>query len=85
MLEGILLTVVLGYVFSYIALKIIYWLFDRPATPKQREEWRKKIDDDHQRWLSSPEFQKLNQERLNRLRCEQQPERTESLPLYSAK
>lgn len=82
MLEGILLTVVLGYVFSYIALKIIHWIFDRPATPKQREKWLKKIDDDQKAWLSSPEFQKLNQERLNRQQPAQRPAQTESSPLY---
>ena len=38
MLEGILLTAVLVYVFSYTAVKIIGWLFDRPQTPGQRQE-----------------------------------------------
>lgn len=37
MLEGILLTVVLGYVFSYVALAIIHWVFDRPMTPEKRQ------------------------------------------------
>ena len=85
MLEGLVVTIILGYVFSYIALKIIYAVFDRPATLKQREQWRKKIDDDQKRWLSSPEFQKLKQEQLNKLLSEQPPEHTESPHLYSAK
>lgn len=78
MLEGVLLTAVLTYVFSYIAVKLIQWVFDRPATPKQRELWKREIDERQERWLNSPEFQKLNQERLSRLQCAQEPERTES-------
>ena len=38
MLEGILLTAVLVYVFSYTAVKIIGWFIDRPKTPVQRQE-----------------------------------------------
>lgn len=64
MLEGLLVTMVLSYVFSYIAVNTLKAIFDRPSTPKQQEKWRKKIDEDQARWLSSPEFQKLNQQRL---------------------
>ena len=39
MLEGILLTIVLSYAFGYIALKAIYFLFDRPEKPEQRKQW----------------------------------------------
>ena len=43
MLEGILLTVVLGYVFSYVALRVIYFLFDRPESPESRQRWIQEI------------------------------------------
>lgn len=64
MLEGILVTMVLSYIFSYIAVGVLKAIFDRPSTPKQQDKWRKKIDEDQKLWLSSPEFQKLNQQRL---------------------
>lgn len=81
MLEGILLTAVLGYVFGYVALKGIHFLIDW-ETERDCQKIRQRIDEEQKRWLSSPEFQKLNQERLNRLQSAQLPERTESLPLY---
>ena len=39
MLEGILLAVVLSCVFGYLALQLIYFLFDRPESPERRKRW----------------------------------------------
>lgn len=78
MLEGLLVTIILGYVFGYIALKIIHAIWDRPATPKQRDGWRKNIEEEQDKWLNSAEFQRLNRERLNKLQPEQQRQHTES-------
>ena len=78
-------TIIVGCAFGYIALKLILFLFDRPMTPKQRQRWNDEIDAKQEAWLNSPEFQKLNQERLSRLQHAQQPEHKGcSLP-YSAK
>ena len=38
MLEAILLTIVLVYVFGYLLLKAIYWLFDRPMSAEKRQQ-----------------------------------------------
>jgi hypothetical protein len=67
MLEGIIIAAIAGSILSYLANHAIKAVFDRPMTHKQREKMRRKIDQDHKIWLNSPEFQKLNQERLSRL------------------
>jgi hypothetical protein len=49
MLEGLLETIILGYAFSYIAVKTIGWLIDwecrRSNTPQMREAWSQKLLD----------------------------------------
>lgn len=49
MLEGLLVTIILGYAFSYIAVRAICWLIDwecrRSNTPEARQRWAEELMD----------------------------------------